>query len=386
MCLFPLGGSRHGIARTAFALTVTMGLGGLWHGAAWTFVIWGLFHGLLLAGERALGLVPAKGQIMPLPIRAIRILVMFHLACFAWVLFRAPDIESAWTILVKLVVWEDGPIIGRRVIVLTVFCAILHLSAELWPRIREWQPGPIVQGALAATNRLCINHPGSGVRAFSLFSVLAHEYIDEKRNLQSSTIRGSPRYFLHKLFPYRRSIDKHDTNSANFSRTHPSICKASFFSNPIPHLTVVFLGSSRTAFGINPETVDPVLSEAWTMPIKSFNYGLGCGNALTYRFVVNRLTNSSIAPIVAVYGISPTDVRNEDIDIFVKDVATGATPIKSLGLYNDLSENLAQKGTTPVSNDSRQKQVDTMAATMDMYARRTSPHSGRILLPQKRLA
>ncbi len=147
----PLGGSRHGIGRTAFALTVTMGLGGLWHGAAWTFVIWGLFHGLLLAGERTLGLVPTKGQIMPFPIRAIRILVMFHLACFAWVLFRAPDIESAWIILVKLVVWEDGPIIGRRVIMLTVFCAILHLSAELWPRIREWQPGPIVQGALAAT-------------------------------------------------------------------------------------------------------------------------------------------------------------------------------------------------------------------------------------------
>ncbi len=106
---------------------------------------------------------------------------------------------------------------------------------------------------------------------------------------------------------------------------------------------VVFLGSSRTAFGINPETVDPVLSDAWTMPVKSFNYGLGCGNALTYRFAVNRLTNSKTTPIVAVYGISPTDVRNEDINILVKDVATGAISIKSLELYSDLSETSLKK-------------------------------------------
>ena len=50
----PLGGNRHGEARTYFALMATMLLGGLWHGASWTFVVWGGLHGLYLAVERAL--------------------------------------------------------------------------------------------------------------------------------------------------------------------------------------------------------------------------------------------------------------------------------------------------------------------------------------------
>jgi alginate O-acetyltransferase complex protein AlgI len=69
----------------------TMLLGGLWHGAAWTFVAWGLFHGLLLAAYRALprrGLPGARW-------RPIRIVVMFHLACAGWLLFRAADLAQA---------------------------------------------------------------------------------------------------------------------------------------------------------------------------------------------------------------------------------------------------------------------------------------------------
>ena len=50
----PLGGNRHGAARTYFALMATMLLGGLWHGASWTFVVWGGLHGLYLAVERVL--------------------------------------------------------------------------------------------------------------------------------------------------------------------------------------------------------------------------------------------------------------------------------------------------------------------------------------------
>ncbi len=146
----PLGGSRHGLARTALALTVTMALGGLWHGAAWTFVVWGLFHGLLLAGERVLRLIPPKRHRLPFPVRAIRVLVMFHLACIGWVLFRAPDIDTAWTILVKLVVWEQGTVIGRRIVAITVLCALLHLIGDVWPRLQRYHPGPIVQGAMAA--------------------------------------------------------------------------------------------------------------------------------------------------------------------------------------------------------------------------------------------
>jgi hypothetical protein len=59
-----------------------MFLGGIWHGAAWTFVIWGLIHGGALAIERALG-------------RAGGVFATFHIVCFAWIFFRAETLEAA---------------------------------------------------------------------------------------------------------------------------------------------------------------------------------------------------------------------------------------------------------------------------------------------------
>jgi alginate O-acetyltransferase complex protein AlgI len=91
----PLGGSRRGEPRTVFNLFVTMLLGGLWHGANWTFVVWGAYHGALLAlahGWRRLGL-PA------LPGRALRVFVTFQLVSVGWVLFRAPDLGAALQVL-----------------------------------------------------------------------------------------------------------------------------------------------------------------------------------------------------------------------------------------------------------------------------------------------
>ncbi len=93
----PLGGSRHGEARTYLSLMGTMLLGGLWHGANWTFVVWGGLHGLYLAGERALRKhVPWR----PGPIGlAGAALLTFLLVNIAWVFFRAKTFETAWSIL-----------------------------------------------------------------------------------------------------------------------------------------------------------------------------------------------------------------------------------------------------------------------------------------------
>ena len=92
----PLGGSRRGSGRTYANLLVTMLLGGLWHGAGWTFVLWGGFHGVLLAVERALKVrrnVDASSS--GAGIRAfLRWAVTFHVVCLGWVLFRAPDLET----------------------------------------------------------------------------------------------------------------------------------------------------------------------------------------------------------------------------------------------------------------------------------------------------
>lgn len=88
----PLGGSRHGLGRMVAAVLVTMILGGLWHGASWTFALWGLIHGLLIAGEHVL----SSMKLLPLRIPGwIKVVVTLHLVSFAWVLFRSSDLGVA---------------------------------------------------------------------------------------------------------------------------------------------------------------------------------------------------------------------------------------------------------------------------------------------------
>ncbi len=95
----PLGGNRHGPTRTHVNLLLTMLIGGLWHGASWTFVVWGGLHGLYLVGERI-----AKHLVGGSPLwdtwlgRGFLILLTFVLVCFAWVFFRATSFEQAFRI------------------------------------------------------------------------------------------------------------------------------------------------------------------------------------------------------------------------------------------------------------------------------------------------
>ncbi|GMW03034.1 MAG: alginate O-acetyltransferase [Candidatus Hydrogenedentota bacterium] len=87
----PLGGNRLGEARTYVNLTIVMLLGGLWHGANWTFVIWGAYHGVLLAVERRLGKEPVYTGLPTW----VRTSLTFVLVLFSWVLFRSPTITDA---------------------------------------------------------------------------------------------------------------------------------------------------------------------------------------------------------------------------------------------------------------------------------------------------
>jgi alginate O-acetyltransferase complex protein AlgI len=87
----PLGGNRKGPARTYVNLALVMLLGGLWHGAAWTFVVWGAIHGSALAVERALG-KRALYTGLPAP---LRIAATFVVVLVSWVFFRATDLSSA---------------------------------------------------------------------------------------------------------------------------------------------------------------------------------------------------------------------------------------------------------------------------------------------------
>lgn len=94
----PLGGNRGPRIRTAGNLMATMLLGGLWHGAAWSFVLWGAFHGLLLA----IGRLHAVSQIADkLPI-LVRRIGFFHLVCLGWALFRVETLADCAIVWGKL--------------------------------------------------------------------------------------------------------------------------------------------------------------------------------------------------------------------------------------------------------------------------------------------
>jgi alginate O-acetyltransferase complex protein AlgI len=93
----PLGGNRLGERRTYFNLLATMLLGGLWHGANWTFVFWGALHGAALAAERWFRLDGELGNGF-VGVWARRIIV-FNFVCFTWIFFRAPSLSAALSML-----------------------------------------------------------------------------------------------------------------------------------------------------------------------------------------------------------------------------------------------------------------------------------------------
>jgi alginate O-acetyltransferase complex protein AlgI len=127
----PLGGNRKGRLMTYRNLMLTMLLGGLWHGAAWTFVVWGGIHGLGLSLERATGWRPNKW---------LGRLITFHVVCFAWIFFRADSFARAGDVIARLfTAWGQASPLVTTSVVLAILVGIL---------------GQYVQpGAVAATLR-----------------------------------------------------------------------------------------------------------------------------------------------------------------------------------------------------------------------------------------
>jgi alginate O-acetyltransferase complex protein AlgI len=96
----PLGGNRNGTWQTYRNLMVTMLLGGLWHGASWTFVFWGFIHGAALALHRA---IPAPAWLSSRVFRPLGVAATFLTVCVAWVFFRAHTFSQAILILKRMV-------------------------------------------------------------------------------------------------------------------------------------------------------------------------------------------------------------------------------------------------------------------------------------------
>jgi D-alanyl-lipoteichoic acid acyltransferase DltB (MBOAT superfamily) len=101
----PLGGNRQGPWRRGMAVMATFALSGLWHGANWTFMGWGVFHGAFFLLERTWRRLPFW----------TRILITFHIVAVGWILFRAESFASAWLIFGKICSWVPGLLVGTPV-------------------------------------------------------------------------------------------------------------------------------------------------------------------------------------------------------------------------------------------------------------------------------
>jgi D-alanyl-lipoteichoic acid acyltransferase DltB (MBOAT superfamily) len=158
---FPLGGSRGGLGRICINIMVTMGLVGLWHGAAWTFVLWGCYHGVLLTLSIVKRHVTARfrpdaptGPDEWSPVgHFLRVAFVFHLTLIAGLIFRAPSlatIEQMWSAVGAHGV---GPGVSVEFLLLILFAFLLHYTPERWKRQLEESFSELpafVQGAIAA--------------------------------------------------------------------------------------------------------------------------------------------------------------------------------------------------------------------------------------------
>ena len=129
----PLGGNRRGDIRAYYNLIVTMLIGGLWHGANWTFVVWGAYHGLLLAVHRRFAV-----QWDSLP-RVLKQPLMFLLVLLGWVFFRSADFTMAVSILHTMFTPTLGGIVAQPQFV------VVALSIAAWwsmigPNVFEMRP------------------------------------------------------------------------------------------------------------------------------------------------------------------------------------------------------------------------------------------------------
>lgn len=123
----PLGGNRRGEARTYLNLFLVMFLGGLWHGAAWSYAVWGTAHGLLLAVERLTGIGRGPAEKWPAWRRVLGVVVTFHLVSLLWLLFKLPDIRHAGVYL-RCLFTNPGGLLPQYVFVTVLFGApvVLH--------------------------------------------------------------------------------------------------------------------------------------------------------------------------------------------------------------------------------------------------------------------
>jgi D-alanyl-lipoteichoic acid acyltransferase DltB (MBOAT superfamily) len=160
-CVYiPLGGNRKGKLRTYLNLATVFLVSGIWHGAGWTFIVWGLLHGLGQVAERALG---QRREKLP---KALQWLLTFAFINIAWVFFRAPDITSALELLKTAV--AGGLAMPGSWLMQGVFSKEAGAVQMLVPALKSWLPRLLAVGLFGA-GALASLLPGNTIRKMENF-------------------------------------------------------------------------------------------------------------------------------------------------------------------------------------------------------------------------
>ena len=175
----PLGGSRGSNWKTNWNLLITMTLGGLWHGASWTFVAWGVLHGALLIGHRQFRSFcqtrPKLAGLLATPPGALaRMGLTFFTICLAWVFFRATTFAAASTIFQCMFTWHAGKPLPMSRFSLALLTGVVVVSHALalsggWKKYSVRIPAPVLGVSYAVVLTLALVLSPDAGKAFIYF-------------------------------------------------------------------------------------------------------------------------------------------------------------------------------------------------------------------------
>jgi alginate O-acetyltransferase complex protein AlgI len=178
----PLGGNRHGRARRYLNLFIAMLLGGLWHGANWTFMLWGGLHGFYLSVNHAFRRA-MRGRNVPhawaLPMHVASIALTFAATSLAWIVFRAPTLLAARNVAGGLVglghshVVSFSPLAAVALLLLSVLVWFMPNSMELMWRYRPALPSPYPDQPVEPARRLSWAPTPLNAAAYGLVCILS---------------------------------------------------------------------------------------------------------------------------------------------------------------------------------------------------------------------
>ena len=179
---FPLGGNRQGRGRRYLNLFITMLLGGLWHGANWTFMLWGGLHGFYLAINHAFRHA-TKGKAPPpalrLPLHIASVALTFAATTLAWIMFRSADLAAARNVVGGFLgqghsaIVSFSPLAAATLLALSVIVWFMPNSMELMWRYRPALPSPYADQPVAPAKRLSWQPTPLNAAAYGLLCIVA---------------------------------------------------------------------------------------------------------------------------------------------------------------------------------------------------------------------